>query len=145
MHRCVTYLAIAYWLSRCAPMPTDDVTLAQLTRLPIQHLSANKTAVTQAFNQISPVLLEAFNERLQKYQNRADSMLRALARKEALGRAQKSSPSPKILPLTQREDRPHTQTITPKTTPEPRERQDDATVSPGKTAPASPKQGRFTD
>lgn len=69
VYRATVVLALAYWGSGCRPLPTDDVTLAALSRLPTPGLRAIKSEVLATIAQIAPALDKAHDKAMRGRDN----------------------------------------------------------------------------
>lgn len=109
VYRVTLGLSVAYWLSGCAPLSTDEVTLSSLVRLPVAHIRPIKTAVLQALAQITPKLDQEWQnaDRLHKIQMaNAAHAYEVQTRRRALANAAQTAKQP-ITSLPVRLDTPH--------------------------------------
>jgi hypothetical protein len=56
VHRAVCQIAVAYWRGGCDGLPPDDISLAILAKLPLQHFAPIKPAVVRVLADILPQL-----------------------------------------------------------------------------------------
>jgi hypothetical protein len=97
VYRATIVLALSHWTSGCKPLPTDDLTLSAITRLPPGSWRSAKTAVLAALDEISPLLTKAYTIAAEKRANKRRQMLQFVAR----GTATRTAKARGIPELTQ--------------------------------------------
>lgn len=121
VYRATIVLLIAYWGSGCKPLPTDDVTLAALSRLPISGLRPIKSEVLQAISEISPALDKAHAKAIRGRNNQLKGIIAAhdALQRNRTAKALRAQTELPPLPLPTRSDTPHSDTDRPQTPHQP--------------------------
>jgi hypothetical protein len=77
-------LAVAYWASGCHMLPEDGGTLAQITRLPPQHLAPIRAQLDCVIAELFPALQREFIRAMDKRVRQRKNAMNALAHANAV-------------------------------------------------------------